>query len=173
MRNRTKVITFSSMLIALTVIFMYIGTIFPSGRIGFMAVASLFAVAAVIQYGFATAAGVFVVSAILGFLIIPDKTPILFYILFFGYYPIVKSVSERLKNSVIGWIIKLIVFNIALTVMFSFFRELLMLSFLKKLTDTALGVVIYIVFNAVFVLYDIGLSRLIGLYMVRIHGKLK
>ena len=97
----------------------------------------------------------------------------MFYILFFGYYPIIKSVGEKLKSRVPEWIIKLAVFNIALTAMVIFFRELLMMTFLDRLSGTALIVVLYILMNIVFVIYDYGVSKLVQFYMYKIHNKIR
>ena len=171
MNLKTKKTTLCAMMAALSVAFMFIGNLFPTGRMGFMAIASLFTVSIVIHYGYILAVLMFVVSTILGLLILPDKTPIAFYALFFGYYPIIKSFAER-KKRVMSWIIKMFVFNIALTVIFIFMKELLLLRFFEKLSENILGIVIYITFNVIFIVYDIGLSRLIGFYMTNIYNKI-
>lgn len=172
MKAKTKTLTLCAMMSALSVVFMFIGNLFPTGRMGFMAVASLFTVAVVIQSGYIAGLAVFIVSTLLGILLLPDKSPLAFYGIFFGYYPIVKSLAEKVKNSAFCWMIKLVIFNIALTVIFVFLKELLMLRFFDKLAENILGIVIYIVFNIVFIVYDIGLSRLIGFYMTNIYKKL-
>ena len=172
MNSKTKRTTLCAMMAALSVVFMFIGNLFPTGRMGFMAVASLFTVAVVIQYGYLPSVLVFVVSTVLGLLLLPDKAPIAFYGLFFGFYPIVKSFAERRKKA-ISWIIKLVVFNAALTAMFVFMKELLMLRFFDKLSDNILGIAIYLIFNIVFIVYDIGLSRLIGFYMTNIYNRIR
>ena len=63
------------------------------------------------------AAGVFlyVVSSVLGLLVSPLIGNILVYILFFGYYPIVKGIMERIKLRPVEWVLKILVFNAALT----------------------------------------------------------
>ena len=171
MNVKTKKTTLCAMMAALSVVFMFIGNLFPMGRMGFMAIASLFTVSIVIHYGYIPAVLVFVVSTILGLLILPDKTPIAFYALFFGYYPIIKGFGEKQK-CVMSWIIKMFVFNIAITVIFVFMKELLMLRFFEKLSENILGIVIYVTFNVIFIVYDIGLSRLIGFYMTNIYNKI-
>lgn len=152
---------------------MLIGIAAPTGRMGFMALASLFSVAAVVECGKASATAVFVLASVIGFVILPDKSPLAFYTLFFGYYPIIKSIAENLKKPALQWSVKLAVFNCALTVIFVFMRELLMLRFFDKLPEAYLGVAIYIAFNIIFIIYDIGLSKLIGFYMYRIHNKIR
>ena len=173
MNKKTLKITFCAVLAAFSVVFMYIGTVFPTGRMGFMAIASLFSVAAMAQYGYGAALGVFAVSGVLGFLLVPDKMPLVFYALFFGYYPIVKNMAECLKKPVLSWAVKLAVFNAALTAVYLLFKELLMFRFFETLSGAALTAAVYVVFNIVFVVYDIGLSRLIRFYMIRIHNRLK
>lgn len=173
MNLKTKKITLCAMMAALSIVFMFIGNLFPAGRMGFMAVASLFSVAVVIQYGYFPAVLVYVVSTVLGFLLLPDKAPLAFYGLFFGYYPIIKSIAERTKKQALSWIIKLAVFNAALSVMFIFMKELLMLRFFDKLPNSILGFAVYAAFNIIFIVYDIGLGRLIGFYMTNIYNKIR
>jgi len=173
MNAKTKRITFSAMMAAMSVVFMFIGNLFPTGRMGFMAIASLFSVAVVIHQGYIASVFVFVVSTLLGFLLLPDKAPIAFYGLFFGYYPIIKSVAEKLKKRWLQWLLKLAVFNAALTVIFIFMKELLMLRFFDKLSESLLSAAIYLVFNIIFIVYDIGLGKLIGFYMTSIYNKLR
>ena len=173
MNIKTKKLTVCAMMAALSVVFMFIGVLFPSGRMGFMAIASLFVVAVVIQYGYLSAVSVFVVSSLLGLIIIPDKIPLMFYFIFFGYYPVIKSIAEKVRKRCFSWVFKLAVFNAALTVFFIFMKELLMLRFFDNISDNISGIVIYIVFNIIFLIYDIGLSRLIGFYMTNIYNKLK
>lgn len=173
MKNKTGVLTLNALFTAFSVILMYIGTVSPRGSAGFMAAASLFTAAAVIQCGRISGVCVFAASSVIGLLLLPDKTPAMLYVLFLGYYPVIKSMCERLRRPAISWIIKLAVFNAALTAMLIFFRALLMLDFMEKLSGSVLYVSIYLIFNVIFILFDVGLSRLIGLYISRIYNKLK
>ena len=172
-KRKTTALVFASLMAAMSVIVMAIGILIPTGKLGFMALGSLFITAAVVECGYKYALGAYAVSAILALIILPDKSLCMYYVLFFGYYPIVKSICEKMKNRKTGFIIKLCVFNAALTVMVLLLLEVLTVSFLTKLHGAALYIAIYIVFNIAFILYDIGLSRLIGLYMTKIHGKIK
>jgi len=154
---------------ALTVVFLYLASVFPTGQLGFVAVASLFTIAVVIEAGIKYAALVYVSCAILAFLIIPLKGAALLYTLFFGYYPIVKSFAERLKKPLWAWIVKEAVFIAALTAVWFLFRTLI---FSGRYLDLS-PLVVYIGGIAVFTLYDIGLSRLIGYYIYKISPKIK
>ena len=154
---------------ALTVVFLYLASVFPTGQLGFVAVASLFTIAVVIEAGIKYAALVYVSCAILAFLIIPLKGAALLYTLFFGYYPIVKSFAERLKKPLWAWIVKEAVFIAALTAVWFLFRTLIFSGRYLELSP----LIVYIGGIAVFTLYDIGLSRLIGYYIYKISPKIK
>ena len=168
--NRTaRTITLSAVMTALTVVFLFLANILPTGRLGIIAVASLFVTAAVIEAGISAGVFVFVGSGILAALILPEKTTALLFAVFFGYYPLIKSLAERLKKTVLTWAVKIAVFNAALTVIWFIFRKLLFE--LDTLSLNAL--VIYALGNILFVLFDIGLTKLISLYIVRISKNLK
>lgn len=169
MKSKTRNITLSAVLIALNVVFLYLAVILPSGRMGFVAVSSLFVVAGVIELGISPAVLVFVSCSILGALILPDKTAVIVYALFFGYYPIVKSLAERSRSKVLTWVVKLAVFNAAFTALWFLFKTIL---FDSKYLETSL-LLIYPAINLVFIIFDIGLTRLISFYIVRISKILR
>ena len=154
---------------ALTVAFLYLASVFPTGQLGIIAVASLFTIAAVIEAGIKHAVLLFAVCAILAFLLIPLKGVALLYTLFFGYYPIVKSFAERMKKPLYSWILKEIVFLVALSVVWFLFRNLIFTGKVLEINP----IIVYLVGIAVFTLYDIGLSKLIGYYIFRISPKIK
>ena len=77
-----------------------------------------------IETGIKGGIGVFIATSILALLIIPSKTAVLFYALFFGNYPIIKSLAEQAKTRTVEWIIKLIIANAELAVFLLFFKEL-------------------------------------------------
>lgn len=167
MSSKTRVITSSALLISLSMVFLYLSSVFPTMQLCFVAAASLFVVAQVIEHGISGGVYVFAGSCILGFLIVPDKTSMILYGLFFGYYPIIKSIAERYNRAFIRWAIKLVVMNMALAIILGFFGELIF-----DLSQFEYGVWVFAaLFDVTFILYDIGVSRLVGLYMGRFHRK--
>jgi len=167
--KKTQSITLSALLSALAVASLYIASISPTGQPGLAAFSSLFVTAAVIEIGLAKAAGVYIVSSALAILLLPDKTAPLLYLLFFGYYPLAKSLIEKVKYAVIRWLLKLIVFNLALSVIWFLFSKLFM-----SFTFESLGIVIvYLAGNAIFVIFDYGYSKLIWFYINRISKSIK
>ena len=162
-------ITLSALMAALSVSFMYVGNILPTGRLGIIAVASLFVTAAVIEAGLSAGVFVYAGSGLLAALILPDKSSALLFGLFFGYYPLVKSLAERIGKIVLTWAVKLTVFNAAFAVGWFLFRKLLF----DADTFTVNTLVAFALGNLVFVVYDLGLTKLISFYIVRISKYLK
>jgi hypothetical protein len=165
--KKTRSITVSALLTALAVTFLYIAAVIPTGQLGVVAAASLFTAAAGLESGPVSAGFVFAASGALGAVVSPNKPLILLYALFPGYYPIDKSLAERLKRKTAVWLVKLAVFNAALAVARLALGGLLLAS-ARIGHKTA---VVFLAGNAVFVLFDIGLTKVIGLYIARVAGR--
>ena len=151
-------------MIAFSVAFLYLASIFPSGQLGITAVASLFCAAAIVETGLRGGAAVYVGTLILGLLLTADKTPMILYGFFLGYYPILKSISEKQRSRVLEWIIKMAVMNAALTALVLLFATLVFS--IQTVTDSL--IVVYLAFNIVYIIFDIGMSKVIGYYVTRI-----
>jgi len=164
MSKKTRVITLSALFSALAVISLSIASVWPTGQLGLVAVSSLFTAAAVIEAGIAPGIYVFIVSSALGMLILPNKAAPLLYLLFFGYYPVIKSLIERNANKLIQWALKLLVFNAALTAIWFLFRELI----IGFATITPGAAILYPGGNIVFVLFDYGYSKVVWFYINRV-----
>ena len=97
-RKRTKYLTVSAMLSALGVIFLALGAFIEVLDITTAVLASMLCIYAVIEMSGAYPWGIWVVTSILSLLLLPIKTPALFYALFAGFYPILKEKLERLRH---------------------------------------------------------------------------
>lgn len=168
MNKKTERLTLLAVFTALSLAFMFLSSVFPMGQMGVLAVASLFGIAAVVEYGIGGGALVYAASAILGFLIIPDKSQTIIYTTFFGYYPVIKHVAEKQKSRIVEWAIKLVVFNAALcVVLFAFSITIFDLS---RLGNSYL--LVFALCNVVFVIFDFGVTKLIAFYTYRIHNRI-
>ena len=163
-------VTFPALMAALSLIFLYVAFAVPSGSLGFVAVAGLFPAAAVISVGMGAGVLCWAAVSVLGFLLVPDKFVILAFAVLFGLYPVVKSLLERMKKRFPEFILKLLFFNAAFTVIFLLMREALLSSLPAVLSEAW---VLYPVGSIVFLLYDYGFSKLISLYIVRVQRLIK
>lgn len=63
-----------------------------------------------------SAVSVYVATSLLSFMIVPDKETVLLYVLFFGYYPIIKASLDKIKPKSISVLVKILLFNVSLTI---------------------------------------------------------
>ena len=146
---------------------MWLACFFPTGKLGLTAAAGLFPIGAVIAAGRPAGLLCWAAASVLGLLLLPDKGVALMYLCFLGLYPTVKSRMENVKSRVVEWVGKIAFLNLALSICWFVFRSL----FLPALPQWSgeKTWLVYLVGTVVFLIYDIGLSRLIGAVMVRLR----
>ncbi len=165
---RTKRLAVCAMLSALGVVILGIGSVISVMDISMAVIASLFCVFAVIEYGGAAPWLVFLVTGILS-LLLPQKAPAAMYLLFFGYYPILKEKLEK-RPKAIAWILKEVIFQVALVAMLLLYHFLFLAS---GTTPWTIYVLLAIIAEVVFPIYDIALTRLITLYLFRLRKRFR
>lgn len=98
-------------MVAVGTVFLFLARIIPSGRLALMVLTSFPVCLALMLYGVGWSVGVFFATAVLGLLLFPGAVAIL-YLLFFGYYPIAKSVFERVHSPVLMFGLKLLLYAV-------------------------------------------------------------
>lgn len=159
-------VALGGVLTALSLLLLYLAALAPSGRLGVVALAGLVPAVGVISGGLATGIFCYAACGILGLLLLPDKGCALMYMILLGLYPVLKSLIERLRNLVLELALKLVFFNAVLSVLVFGFSTLLF-PFLPQLLQKPL--LIYLVGNAVFLVYDFGISKLLTYYAARLR----
>ena len=119
-----KAIAFSSLMTALGVSILFIGSVIDTLDMSSAAIASLLICVCVIESGNKLAFSVYLATALLAFLILPVKTAPFVYLIFFGYYPLLKRLFEKLP-SFLSFALKFISFNIAIFLFIFAAKELL------------------------------------------------
>lgn len=158
---KTRRLTVCAFLCALNVVLLYFGSLIEVLDLTMSVVASLTCIFAVIEMGGNTPWMVFAVSGVLSLVLLPyPKSSALVYVLFSGYYPILKAYIERLHRP-ISWVVKLLLFNAALTGL------VLVSTFVLGLPDGMFTaeVLVYVLGNVTFVIYDYALTGLISTYL--------
>ena len=114
MKKKTFNIALCGILSALGVVIMMITAIVPTATYAMPAMASLLLTVIVIEINRNWALASYFVVSVLSLLLVPDKESVVFYILFFGYYPIYKQIIEsKIKFQWLQWILKIAVFSIS------------------------------------------------------------
>lgn len=159
-------VTFCSVSMALTVICLYGASALSIGRLAALGLSAVFCAACVDRFGVRYGVVVYVGSSILSLLLIPKRMYGLIYVLFVGYYPIVKLYIEKLNKRWAEWILKLLYFNLVLLLLYAVFRWF----FLPNIESAWLllaaryGGVILLGLEVLFVVCDVLLSYLLTYY---------
>ena len=174
--RHTKRLTLAALSVAFGVLLLYLGTLLSVLDLTAVALAALLVIFAEIElkapYQFLVAAG----TALLAFLLLPDKTPALLYLLFGGLYPILKGYLERLPR-ILAAILKILLYNLLLAlslwVLFALFGfDPAMYSFGGRLPLLAIYIIGGVFLELLLFLYDLALTRLRLYYFSRLRQKI-
>lgn len=167
-RNKISTITLGGICLALTVIFMFAGSIVPGIELTLFAVSSLFTAVMIMEAGVKGGVLLYAAAVILGFVIVPNKLALIPYAFFFGYYGILKFFIEKLRNGILQIVIKTAFFAALLCIGLLGFKELL----LGAVALPDYPVVILIIAGILIMLvYDYIYTLLINFYLKRIRNR--
>lgn len=155
------------LLSAFAVVLLYLGCLIEPLDLSLTVIASVCVIFTVIEMPGAYPWAVYAVTSALSLLLLPSKLPALYFALFGGIYPILKEYFERL-HPVISWVLKLSSFGTAFLLLVVF------VNYVFGIPDTGIGFYPWLMLGsaAVFVLYDIALSRLITMYLLKLRKRL-
>lgn len=163
--SKTKRLTVASILLAGVLLTLYLASAFPVMSLTLIAIASIVTYVAIIECKMSYALLLFVAVSILGFFIVPDKSCVILYTFLFGAYPFVKHLSEKIKFKAISWVVKIFCVNALIFVLYFAFQSVL----LAFVPSDFLLIFAYLIFNFVFITFDICVTRLKAFYMWRVH----
>lgn len=153
---------------ALSLVLMISVAIIPFLTYALPAVASVLITFVVMEIDKKWAFGVYCTVSILGFLLVGDKEVAMMYIAFFGYYPIIKAVFESKIPAAVSWILKLILFNASIVAAYVVMINLMGVT-VDEINDYGM-IAVPVLLGAgsiAFVLYDIALTKIITLYIMK------
>lgn len=167
--RRSFRVAYGGLITGLSVICMFFTGVFPFAEYALPAMAGILLIAMVIEFGFKAALIAYAAVALLSFVVTPNKEAAVLFIAFLGYYPIVKGRIEMIRTIWLQWVIKVIIFNVALIA--SYWVVVNLLGMTQVLDDfgmiqNALAL-LWLIGNAVFILYDVAVTRLISFYVHR------
>ncbi len=145
---------------------------FPYLTYAIPAVAGLCIMVVVIEINLKWAVLSYLSSAALVFLSAEAESRLL-YIFFLGYYPILKAVVEKIRKPVAEWVLKILSFNSAVALVYMLFSKAMGISLSDFGILGEFGIVILLVLgNTAFILYDIAVSRMASVYIFAVRPKL-
>lgn len=173
--KKTKIIALSSILSALGVTVLGIGSLIEMLDLTAAAFTSLVIVLTMIEMNTSSSIMIYLVTSTLSLIILPSKLPALIYLAFAGLYPIIKFHIEKHRIKFFDIFLKLLFLNFSLLCVLAASKFLLGLPFpdtvelTKKLvlTKKSYFIVLIAMTNFAFVLYDIALTKIITLYYLK------
>lgn len=172
--NTTFKLTISGVLSALSLVLMMLTSLIPLGTFALPCMAGIILMVVVIEAGHKWAWAAFVSVAFLSVFLAGDKEAVVYYIMFFGYYPIIKGAVEgKIKSKVLQYALKYIVFNVAVITAF-FIAAFLLNVPMEEYTIAGMCVpwLFLLVGNIFFIIYDKAATKLITYYIRVLRNKL-
>lgn len=127
-----------------------------------------------LEFGVKSAFTVYLAVSVLSFLVC-EKEAALCYLLFFGYYPFLKAYIERVKNKVLQWILKILLFTVSFTAVT--LLGVWILGIPVREINMGFGNFGFALFGlsleVMFIIYDIALTKIITLYIVKYQEKFR
>lgn len=175
----TSKTAFGAMIAALCVALMLSTTIIPFLSYAIPMIAGAMIMLIVIECDKLWAFFVYICVSILSLLVVPDKMASLAFLVYFGYYPILKAILESKTNIVVEKIIKYVHINVV--VLLSFFLALNFfgidtdgIEFIEPFINKWYIYLILAAFSSFFfTLYDITLSKVVLLYIKKFRKKFR
>lgn len=162
---KAKDITLGGILVALTVITLYLNLIIPINTFAILTISSCYVPIAIMRSNIKLGIFVYIASSIIGFLIIPLDIMIPF-ILYFGIFGLVKFYIEKLRNMPLEIILKLVFSNIMLFIGYFIFT-----SFVGPIPSELPLWILLIVAQVAFIIFDYALTLIITFYISKFHKK--
>lgn len=176
--NRTKKLTFSALIAAICTLVLAGSALLPRVTLSLAAFAGLFPAAVVLVCGSGWAAGAAAVAGALALLLLPDKAAGVWFLFFFGHYPIWKLLIERWQMKeempLWGWILKILGFSACMALLYWLFSSLFAAAIPFAFAEYTFGPYILLIALAIcFVVYDVAFTILIGWFRAKVQPKLR
>ena len=176
---KARDIALGGILVALTTIVLYATSILPISTLAILTIASALIPVCIIRSNIQTSIFVYISSSLIAFFLVPINISFLYFI-FFGVYGIVKFFIERIRKEKLEILFKIVFFNIAFIIGFIIMQNILDINIIaglevlisKVFNDsgrTIALIILWIVAQPVFLIYDYAMTMIITFYMERIH----
>ncbi len=109
--TKSKQVAAGGIAASLCLLLMFLTGLFPFATYALPAAAGTLLIVVVLECGRATAVMAYVSVSLLSLFITPDKEAAMVFLVFFGYYPILKGMIEKLRNRPLELVIKFLLFN--------------------------------------------------------------
>lgn len=171
MKN-SKIIAYSGVATALSVVMLFLGSLIWVLAYTMPLIASLIMIILLDSISQKSAILTFVSTSVISFILLSDKECLLLYVLFFGYYPLIRDKINDIKPKFLSVLLKYLTFNASMIL-----TQILCVYVFGIPFDYMLGkwgIVIFIIcLNLVFAVYDKLYDLLLKLYRIKLKKKVE
>lgn len=154
---------------ALSVVILFMTGLIPTATIALPGLAGCCLIPVVAELGLSWGFGTYAVCSVLALFLAPDREAALIYILLLGYYPVLYGQLAKIKKKPLRIAVKLLLLNLTAALEISASVWLLHI----PLEGGWVFLLLYwLVLNAVFLVYDLALRRVIDFYYACVRRKL-
>lgn len=171
MKN-SKIIAYSGVATALSVVMLFLGSLIWVFAYTMPLIASLIMIILLDSISQKSAILTFVSTSVISFILLSDKECLLLYVLFFGYYPLIRDKINDIKPKFLSVLLKYLTFNASMILT----QILCVYVFGIPFDDMPgkWGIVIFIIcLNLVFAVYDKLYDLLLKLYRIKLKKKVE
>ncbi|NLG88189.1 MAG: hypothetical protein GX494_03070 [Clostridiaceae bacterium] len=164
----SRKIAIAGILTAFLVVVLILENILPTGKLGFYVFAGFLLSVVIMECGVLFGWAGFAVSSLLAVLLVPEKTAVVPYVLFFGIYSLVKSHIEKLNRAALELVLKFVFFNAALYLLW----QIALMFIPQRFFDILPVAVIIVLLEILFFIYDWVFSLCIQFYQEKLRPKI-
>lgn len=155
-------VSLTAMFASMSLLFLYLASVLPTGRIAMYFLSSLFIMGLVIEEEIGLAVLMYIGVSLMSLLLMPNIIRVLPYVIFFGHYGIGKYyIQTRIKDKVAAYIVKLLYYNVALGLVYLLAQQIIY----EDVLSTGVAFWLFVVLAEVaFVIYDFLYDKVTSYY---------
>lgn len=170
--KKSKVIAYSGIVSALSVVMLFLGSVIWILGYTMPLVSSLIMIVLIESVSKKSALLTFVSTSLISFILLNDKECVLLYVLFFGYYPLIRDKVNEIKPKFLSTLIKYLAFNAAMVL-----TQILCVYVFGIPFDDMFGkwgiLIFAVCLNLVFTVFDKLYTVLLKLYKIKLKNKIE
>ena len=174
MREKSRLVALSSMMVALGTAVMLLGGALPLQTFAAPALAGIMLLPVLYEFGAKWALSAYAAIVLLGLMLSPDKEAALLFA-FLGYYPVLKkTIDSKLRARPVRIAVKLLVFNVAAGAMlFCAVRLFGLDAIMDEYAEMSRAMLcsFIVLSNVTLLLYDVALRVMLFRYIVRLRPR--
>lgn len=172
MKNSLK-IAFCGIVTALSVVLMFFGGIITLLAYIMPMLAGVLMLIVKKTFGTSAAWITYASTSVLSFILVSDRECMLMYVMFFGFYPIIKSELEKIRSKGLVIVLKLLIFNVLMAAVQLVLIYIFMIPFGDSESAVIFTLLFIVLLNLLFVTYNLLLNKIFLIYQKKLEPRLK